>query len=121
MSDLKKKLDKGIAYLKRNGVRKTICRAGRKAVLSREVPYEEWLKGHVADEKELERQKKAVAEHPVKVAVWLFPAAGPGSPTLESLTHQSAGRFPVFTARELQQQTEAAGWKQAEYVLLLRE
>ena len=56
MSDLKKKLDKGIAYLKRNGVRKTICRAGRKAVLSREVSYEAWLKGHVADEKELERQ-----------------------------------------------------------------
>ncbi|MEI3140028.1 MAG: glycosyltransferase family 2 protein [Lachnospiraceae bacterium] len=121
MSDLKKKLDKGIAYLKRNGVRKTICRAGRKAVLSREVSYEAWLKGHVADEKELERQKKAVAEHPVKVAIWLFPAAGPGSSTLESLMCQSAGRFPIFTARELQQQTEAVGWKKAEYVLLIRE
>ena len=34
---------------------------------------------------------------------------------------QSAGRFPIFTARELQQQTEAVGWKKAEYVLLIRE
>lgn len=121
MSDLKKKLDKGIAYLKRNGVRETIHRAGRKAVLSREISYETWLKDHVADKKELERQKKAVAEHPVKAAVWLLPAAGPGSQTMESLKNQTAGRFPVFTARELQQQTEAFRWKQADYVLLIRE
>lgn len=121
MSDLKKKLDKGIAYLKRNGVREAIHRAGRKAVLSREISYETWLKGQVADEKERKRQQKNAAEHPVRAAVWLFPAAGPGSQTVESLKSQTAGSFPVFTSRELQQQTEAYRWKQADYVLLIRE
>ena len=73
MSDLKKKLDKGIAYLKRNGVRKSICRAGRKAVLSREIPYEVWLKGHTTNQKELERQKKEVWKYQEKTEIRIFP------------------------------------------------
>ena len=44
MTKLKKNIDKGIAYLKRNGVRAAAVRLYRKVCLSREIDYEKWLK-----------------------------------------------------------------------------
>lgn len=42
----KKTIDKGIAYLKKNGMRAAVKRAGRKLYLSREIDYEKWLEEH---------------------------------------------------------------------------
>ncbi len=44
MTKLKKNIDKGIAYLQRNGVRAAAVRLYRKVCLSREIDYEKWLK-----------------------------------------------------------------------------
>lgn len=44
MTKLKKNIDKGIAYLKRNGVQAAAVRLYRKVRLSREIDYEKWLK-----------------------------------------------------------------------------
>ncbi len=46
MNKAKKMVDKGIAYLKKNGVRAAAKRLGRKIILSRDVDYEKWLKNH---------------------------------------------------------------------------
>ena len=46
MKKTKKMVDKGIAYLKKNGVRAAARRLGRKIVLSRDVDYEKWLENH---------------------------------------------------------------------------
>lgn len=73
MSDLKKKLDKGVAYLKKNGIGQTLLRVGRKVTLSRPVDYEKWLKAQSADSAELDRQRAAELWKKVPVNALLFP------------------------------------------------
>lgn len=46
MKKTKKTIDKGIAYLKKNGLRAAVKRAGRRLSLSREIDYEKWLGEH---------------------------------------------------------------------------
>ena len=114
MSDLKKKLDKGIAYLKRNGMRETIYRAGRKVMLARPVRYENWLIFHTASEKELRKQREAQMWKQTKVCVWLFPGEEEEKQkTMESLKHQTCGKLAVYEGNN--QVPE-----KAEYVLLVQ-
>lgn len=46
MVKIKKDIDKGIAYLKKNGLRAAAKRLGRKVKLSRRVDYGRWLEEH---------------------------------------------------------------------------
>ena len=45
MANLKKNIDKGIAYMKKNGAGAAVKRLYRKILLSRPVDYEIWLQG----------------------------------------------------------------------------
>lgn len=117
MSDLKKKLDKGVAYLKRNGIRQTLIRAGRKAALSRPVDYEKWLKSHSADRRELERQRAAELWKRVPVsAVLLYGTAQEEQQSRESLMQQTFGEISVYT----QDTWNAQDIQKCEYILLIQ-
>ena len=117
MSDLKKKLDKGVAYLKRNGIRQTLLRAERKAVLSRPADYGKWIKSHSADPAELERQRVKEMWKKVPVSALLFSGtAAEERQSRESLMQQTFGNIPVYTPDTWN--TENI-WKY-EYVLLMQ-
>lgn len=117
MSELKKKLDKGVAYLKRNGIRQTLIRAGRKAALSRPVDYEKWLKSHSADRRELERQRAAELWKRVPVsAVLLYGTAQEEQQSRESLMQQTFGEISVYT----QDTWNAQDIQKCEYILLIQ-
>lgn len=66
MAKLKKNIDKGIAYLKRNGVRAAAVRLCRKARLSRAIDYEKWLK---ARRKERAKLLSTVNADHIKIVV----------------------------------------------------
>lgn len=107
MSVLKKTLDKGTAYLKKNGVRRAFQRAVRKAALSIPVDYERWMKRHLAGEGALRKQRTAQSGEDPKVAVVLYETGGNEGParhekrqawrraTLDSLTAQTYGNLAV--------------------------
>lgn len=98
MSDLKKKMDKGAAYLKRNGIRQTLLRVKRKAALSRPVNYEKWIKQHSADQTECARQKKEELWRKVTVSALLFPGTTEEeNRTRKSIEQQTFGPIPVYT------------------------
>ena len=114
MSEWKKKLDKGIAYLKRNGVRETFHRAKRKAALAGPVDYEAWLRSHVADKGELDRQRHETLQKTVQVL--LFQNGEETSPeTAESIKKQTCGALDI---------SEWKGWgpaPKADYYLLVQD
>lgn len=116
MSDWKKKLDKAVAYLKRNGVRGTIYRAERKLLLARPVRYEKWLKKHTANRKELDREQKEQLWKQHKVCAILFPGTEGEEKTRKSLEEQTYGTLQIDNwNRRLPNSLESA-----EYVLLIQ-
>ncbi|MDO4523095.1 MAG: glycosyltransferase family 2 protein [Eubacteriales bacterium] len=63
MNGLKKTIDKGIAYAKKNGLRGLMHRVMRKAALARPVNYEKWFAANSATLEELAWQKN----HPLHI------------------------------------------------------
>lgn len=119
MSDLKKKLDKGIAYLKRNGIRQAIWRAGRKAVLAREIDYAKWLKCRSADEKELMRQKNGRMSEKIRVTAVLFSGnKEQENRTIASVNSQTFG--PLTIIRESDRMKEHIDQEHPDYCLLIQ-
>ena len=117
MSDLKKKLDKGVAYLKRNGIGQTLLRAGRKVTLSRPVDYEKWLKAQSADSAELDRQRAAELWKKVPVNALLFSGnAQEEQQSRESLMRQTFGKLSVYTTDTWNTQN----CRKSKYVLLVQ-
>lgn len=66
MAKLKKNIDKGIAYLKKNGARAAAVRLCRKVYLSREVDYGKWLQ---AQQKRRAKTLTAVNTDRIKIVV----------------------------------------------------
>ncbi|MDO4632288.1 MAG: glycosyltransferase family 2 protein [Eubacteriales bacterium] len=74
MSDLRRKLDKGIAYLRKNGIRAFAGRALKKAALSRKIRYEKWFAAHRLDRaalKELQETAPPLNEFVLLMRPWI--------------------------------------------------
>lgn len=104
MADTRKHLDKGIAYLKRNGLKKTLFRAARKVHLARAVDYEVWLGSHSASDKELRRQREE--EHP-------------DAPSVKPVIFQTESGYCDLTGQTYQRICANDTSKDAAYTLLL--
>ena len=117
MADLKKKLDKGIAYLKRNGMRNTLYRSGRKVMLVRPVRYERWLKHHTADKKDQRRQREEQVWKQTKVYAVLFPGDEERKgETWKSLQNQTYGNIAAYDQKGWTQRKQES----ADYILLIQ-
>lgn len=114
MEKIIKFASKGVAYLRRNGIREFGKRAARKVVLSMPLDYEKWLERQRPSGKELKRQQREASERRIRIGIYI-PAAEEQqnlrSRTVKSLKEQSDQNycFPEEFPGE------------AEYLLFLRE
>ncbi len=100
MKKFRKMADKGIAYLKRNGIRGFAKRMTRKALLSRPVHYGRWLKKHSASPQELKWQRENIPKDFAKIGVIILGTEGSAAyrETLQSLEEQSYRGFEICSA-----------------------
>lgn len=120
MAQIRNKVDKGIAYLKRNGVRQTCHRAYRKVVNKRPVNYEHWLKHHSASKRELQVQRERQIPGAPQIQVVIYQGRMENTElarqkTLESLKSQTYRQYVIW------QEVEAvsAGEQEERYVLYI--
>lgn len=99
MNKLRKTVDKGIAYLKRNGAGGFVKRLIRKLGLLRPVNYPKWLKRHSVSHKELAWQRTHIPADFLQMGIYI---AGNGdqaayAKTVDSLEQQSYRGFALHT------------------------
>lgn len=96
MERIKKYASKGIAYLRRNGIRESVKRTVRKAALSMPFDYETWLERQRPSREELMRQQQETLHQGVRIGIYI-PETGEdrslSSRTKESLKKQSAQNY----------------------------
>ena len=100
---IKKTLSKGVAYLKRNGMRGFCMRLVRKAMLSRPVNYKKWLKSRQASRQELALQRQNLFKYPVTFGIYIIEDAGEKNfmnQTLRSLKSQSYDRYMIMEKKD---------------------
>lgn len=92
MERIKKYASKGIAYLRRNGIRESVKRTMRKAALSMPFDYETWLERQRPSRKELVRQQQETLRQGIRIGIYI-PETGENQSlrnrTKESLKKQS--------------------------------
>lgn len=103
IDQVKKTVDKGIAYYKRNGIRGFCKRTVRKAMLRKPVDYEKWLEKHRADAQTLEKQKTHVMNPPSTIGIfilWNSFCEEELKRTEEAIKRQTNQRFEILKSFE---------------------
>ncbi len=96
MAKIEKMMAKGVAYFKRNGIKKTCVRVVRKMVLSAPVDYEKWLEAHTPDQGVLNLQRQDnTGEKPIVMVKVIDRMNEVSEQTLQSVANQTYGFLAV--------------------------
>lgn len=123
---MKKAVDKGIAYLKRNGFRGFVRRLIRKAALARPVNYEKWLRRHSVSASERKEQEAVSGNLKVRLGVCLVGADEKRrQATKAALTRQTFGKWKEISTvkdwlKEQKENTKSGGTEERAYLLVIR-